>query len=143
MAEGTGRTLKPSKFTVKPMDESRVYPNTAPDDYGQVNTPDKDRSRMGGSANHATESHYRADTDASQGALHHTLGPGRNQSAPGNHQHDGMTSQKIGPFEANPSFNPALPIGPTNLQFRPAWTCPNTTAGIRELLHNFLEFRDV
>lgn len=143
MAEGIGRTLKPAKFNIKPQTESRVYPDTQVDNYGQVNTPDRDKSRMGGSADRANEAHYRADVDASQRALHHTLGSGRNQSAPGNHQHDGLTSMKIGPFEPDPAFNPALPASSTNNQFRPAWTCAATAADIRILLHNFIEFRDV
>ena len=144
MSEGTGRILKPTKFHVNPTPESRVYPDARPDNYGQVNTSDRDKSRMGGSASQANEAHYRTDTDASQKALHHTLGTGRNQASPGNHQHDGITSSFLGPWEINPAFNPALPVNDTtNPQYRPVWTCAATVASIRTLLHNFIDFRDV
>jgi len=36
--------------------------------------------------------HTHADTDGSQKAIHHTLGPNHNQAAPGNHSHDGGNS---------------------------------------------------
>lgn len=40
--------------------------------------------------------HRFSDLDSSQLSQHHTLGPSRNQSAPGNHIHDGTTSVNIG-----------------------------------------------
>jgi len=35
------------------------------------------------------------DTDGSRTALHHTLGAGHNQAAPGDHMHDGGSSQTL------------------------------------------------
>lgn len=143
MVEGVGGELRPTKFGIKSFGESRVYPDTRPDPYGQVNTSDQDRSRMGGSADIANEDHYRADTDSSQRSLHHTLGISRNQASPGSHTHDGLTSPLIGPSEPNPSFNPNLTPSDTNQKNRPAWTCAATASDIRALLHKFVNFRDV
>jgi len=42
-----------------------------------------------------TNFHQRSDVDSSQQSQHHTLGSRRNQSSPGNHTHDGGSSQKI------------------------------------------------
>lgn len=39
--------------------------------------------------------HNNADTDSSRTALHHTLGPGRNQAASGSHRHDGNDSPML------------------------------------------------
>lgn len=39
--------------------------------------------------------HNNADTDANRTALHHTLGPGRNQAASGSHRHDGNDSPRL------------------------------------------------
>lgn len=39
--------------------------------------------------------HENADTDGSQKSIHHTLGPLHNQSAPGDHTHDGGTSARL------------------------------------------------
>lgn len=39
--------------------------------------------------------HKNADRDGSRTALHHTLGPGHNQAAAGNHSHDGGDSASI------------------------------------------------
>lgn len=39
--------------------------------------------------------HEKADKDASPKALHHTLGPGTNQAAAGNHTHDGGNSAQL------------------------------------------------
>ena len=43
-------------------------------------------------AREVAEFHSNADTDSSQAALHHTLGMGANQAAPGYHTHDGSNS---------------------------------------------------
>lgn len=48
------------------------------------------------STTEVTKAHSNADTDASQNALHHTLGQGHNQSSPGDHNHNGKNSKKIG-----------------------------------------------
>lgn len=39
--------------------------------------------------------HANSDVDSSQQAQHHTLGPRHNQSAPGDHSHDGGTSSQL------------------------------------------------
>lgn len=131
-----GRTLKPSAFTVKEQHRSRVYPDDYPDDYGQVDSGDKDLSRLGIPPGESDERHYRSDLDSSQQALHHTLGSGHTQAAPGDHQHDGRTSLKMGPLEFDPT--------PGNEgKTRPALTLAATAADIRTFLHNFFEFRDV
>lgn len=39
--------------------------------------------------------HKNADTDVRKESIHHTLGPGQSQAAPGDHMHDGGTSRKI------------------------------------------------
>jgi hypothetical protein len=41
------------------------------------------------------EFHSKADTDSSALALHHTLGPKKDQASPGNHTHNGDTSRLI------------------------------------------------
>jgi hypothetical protein len=39
--------------------------------------------------------HEKADKDASPKAIHHTLGPGPNQAASGDHSHDGGNSAQL------------------------------------------------
>lgn len=39
--------------------------------------------------------HTNADTDTRPESLHHTLGPGNTQAAPGNHTHDGGNSELL------------------------------------------------
>lgn len=91
----TGKTLKPSKFAVKKFTEERVYPNSSPDDFGQVRSGDKDRSRIGKPPETSAQDHYHSDLDSGPQSQHHTLGTGRNQSSPGNHIHDGVTSRML------------------------------------------------
>lgn len=50
---------------------------------------------MPADAKEVREFHLRADTDGSPKAIHHTLGPGPNQAAPGNHTHDGGQSATL------------------------------------------------
>lgn len=38
--------------------------------------------------------HTNSDVDSSQKSQHHTIGPSRNQASPGDHTHDGGTSNK-------------------------------------------------
>lgn len=143
----TGRTLEPSEFTLKEFGRSRVYPDGYPDDYGQVDVADRDRSKMGEFPSPSDSAHYRSDVDASKQSLHHTLGNSRNQGSQGDHQHDGVTGLKMGPFEFNPAFNPALPEtqwpNAANWKIRPQLTVAATAADIRTFLHRFFEFRDV
>lgn len=91
----TGRTLQPSNLTVKKFDESRVYPESGPDQYGQALSGDKDKSRAGKPPADSVQDHYRSDVDSGPKSQHHTLGNGRNQAAPGNHTHDGVTSKLL------------------------------------------------
>lgn len=39
--------------------------------------------------------HTNADTDGSSKSIHHTLGPGRGQASPGDHDHNGGSSKLI------------------------------------------------
>lgn len=50
---------------------------------GQFGRPD---------ANTLREFHQNADTDSGSDAIHHTIGPGVNQAASGQHNHDGNNS---------------------------------------------------
>lgn len=43
--------------------------------------------------------HTNSDKDGSQQAQHHSLGPGHNQAAPGDHSHDGGTSTRLSPLD--------------------------------------------
>jgi hypothetical protein len=80
--------------------------NSPTDPFGQV-TPEqqtKDSAHQGPIPEIVNQAHFRADTDSHQHALHHTLGKGRNQSAPGAHIHDGVDSLMLGPmiFDSTP-----------------------------------------
>lgn len=135
MAEGVGRELKPAKFGIAPGGTINPQPITKPDDFGQVYDAAKDHS--GGnvpSAAMAAQNHQNSDVDSSPKSQHHTLGSRRNQAAPGDHIHDGVSSSKMGPLEMDPA-NPG--------QTRPVLTCAADATSIRALLHNFIEFRDV
>lgn len=50
---------------------------------GKFGRPDADSVR---------EFHINADTDVDPNSLHHTIGPGYNQAASGQHNHDGNNS---------------------------------------------------
>jgi hypothetical protein len=39
-----------------------------------------------------TAFHEKADTDGSEGSIHHTLGPRKGQASPGDHEHRGGSS---------------------------------------------------
>lgn len=138
----TGRILEPSKFTITPVKPDRLYPDDSPDNYGQVNNPDKDRSRLGMPPNTSASDHYHSDCDSSPQAQHHSLGANRNQAAPGNHSHDGVSSAKIGPMEMDPT--------PGNEgKTRPSLTITGSKGGNAALasllsyLQNFFNFRDL
>lgn len=90
MSEGTGRSLEPTKFGIG-------SPTAKPDKFGQV-TNDRNDSVSGDvpSAAEINQAHKFADTDSSQRSIHHTLGKRRNQAAPGDHIHDGISSPKLG-----------------------------------------------
>lgn len=46
-------------------------------------------------ARRVEEFHANADTDTRPESLHHTLGPSPSQASPGDHTHDGGTSQQL------------------------------------------------
>lgn len=62
---------------------------------------------VGGTAtpSEVSKFHANSDVDSAITAQHHTLGIQHNQSAPGDHKHDGGTSKRIGK-----GINPAFPI---------------------------------
>ena len=47
------------------------------------------------SAEQVEKLHKNADTDVRRESIHHTLGPGPVQAAPGNHRHDGSDSSLL------------------------------------------------
>jgi hypothetical protein len=139
--QGDERVLKPVEFGEDKFNENKVYPRKptpgGPDQYGQVGTSDKDKSKLSGEyTEDVRRTHTRADTDTGPRALHHTLGTARNQASPGDHNHDGRTSRKIGPLEMDP-----VNLGKT----RPVWTIPlaPSTADLVGLLARFVNFRQV
>lgn len=74
--------------------------------------------------------HTRSDADVGTGAIHHTIGTGHNQSAGGDHVHDGLSSRKLGQSQG---------FTVTNL---------STTDAVRiqsiiTLLHKFVDFGEV
>ena len=50
---------------------------------------------MSASADEVREFHTKADTDGSDGSIHHTLGPRKGQASPGDHDHRGGSSIAI------------------------------------------------
>ena len=54
-------------------------------------------------ATESTKDHSNSDVDSSVTAQHHTLGGQHNQASPGDHDHDGKSSRRIGKG-LNPSF---------------------------------------
>lgn len=54
-----------------------------------INSADRPDSKT------VTEFHQNADTDANKDSIHHTLGYGQNQAAPGSHTHDGTDSYQL------------------------------------------------
>lgn len=144
--------LTPSNLSVKEFEPSRVYPTkgpAGPDNYGQVDLSDKDRSRISDvGPDQSAADHYRADTDSARNALHHTLGSGWNQAAPGDHVHDGRMSSKLGPYIFNPAFNPSLPESPSNLKLIPELILTGSRGGnaalisLIAMIKQFLDFRD-
>jgi hypothetical protein len=101
----------------------------------------EDEAHQGAGPNDAAQAHYRADTDSSQKSLHHTLGPSRTQSSPGNHIHDGLHSVKLGGrvFDTNVGNEgqtvPALTISGSRNNNA-------ALASIIALLENFVDVND-
>ena len=59
-------------------------------DFEKPPTPDQSKKQ-----------HEKSDKDGSPKSLHHTLGPGPNQAAAGNHTHDGGNSAALDQLMAN------------------------------------------
>jgi len=142
MTEKNPHELTPAKFDVNKFRRSKVNQtteDTTPDQFGQSYNSDYDRSAWSSDTpQESRKAHTRSDVDLSPQSLHHTLGPRHNQSSPGDHIHDGITSRKIGPLEMDPT--------PGNEgQTRAEWTIPValTVADIVDLLEKFINFRQV
>jgi hypothetical protein len=135
-----GEELEPVKFSLNKFRRNKINQtesNTTPDQFGQQYNADYDRSKWSeNSPQESRRAHLRSDADLGPRSLHHTLGIKANQASPGNHNHDGFTSKKIGPME----------MDPVNLgQTRAEWTIPvaPTVADIVDLLEKFVNFRQV
>lgn len=100
----------------------------------QVNAAKKGHDHSGDGSSTATGSklnqantHQNPDTDAAPTSIHHTLGPGANQAAPGNHSHD-YSDVPNTPYRICTSFNrPSSPfeglmIFETDTNFMRVWT---------------------
>lgn len=123
-------TLRPANFGVS------KFPRPT-DSFGQDYNTDNDASKWSDSNPvDSRKLHQRADTDLSVRSLHHTLGNKRTQASPGDHNHDGSTSRKIGPLEMDPAN-----LGKT----RAVWTIPTaaTVADVVTLIKRFVEVRSV
>lgn len=112
---GEDNVLKPTKF--KPSDKVK------PDEFGQSYNSDTDPSKISElTAAQVRKFHLRDDVDNSPRAHHHTLGTGHNQASPGDHNHTGFNSKKIGPLEmdsgspGNTRAQWTLPVSPTGAQ---------------------------
>jgi len=138
--DATGRELKPTKFDVNKFRRSQVNQvrnETTPDQFGQSYNADYDRSKWTDmSPQESRRAHSRSDVDLGPRSQHHTLGIKHNQASPGDHNHDGVTSKKLGPMEMDP-----VNLGST----RAEWTIPvaPTVADLVTLLSKFVNFRQV
>lgn len=73
--------------------------------------------------------HKRSDVDSKTNAQHHTLGPGHNQSSPGDHKHDGTSSKRLGDgltISGSAAGNAALNSVITQLTTILGWTNSTT-----------------
>lgn len=134
MAKDNPHELTPSNFGVA---KAKRPEDRTPDQFGQQYSADNDRSKWSLDAPaESRRAHDRSDADMSPRSLHHTLGVKHNQASPGDHNHDGVTSKKIGPLEMDPV---------NNGQTRAEWTIPAspTVADLVSLLSKFVEFRQV
>lgn len=77
----------------KPLTQKDTPDQLYPDDpFGAVKESVQDPTPQPRVVN---QFHTRSDKDSTQTAQHHTLGTGHNQSSPGDHKHDGVTSKKL------------------------------------------------
>lgn len=64
---------------------------------GDFVNPDKDYSKWSQvPPQEINRMHFRDDVDTSAFSHHHTLGPKKDQASPGNHDHTGTISRKLG-----------------------------------------------
>ena len=68
-------------------------------------------------SNEVTKFHANSDIDASTVAQHHTLGIGHNMASPGDHDHKGKNSKRIGKG-LNPAFPSTATVGYTQAQMQ-------------------------
>lgn len=140
MAKDNPHELTPTRFAVN---KNRRSDERMPDQFGQQYSADNDKSKWSGDAPaESRRAHDRSDVDLGPRALHHTLGIKHNQASPGDHNHDGVTSKKIGPLIPNPKVGWVEGVDP---QFVPEWTLPAgyTLSHVVALLHKFVEFREL
>lgn len=116
---------------------NQAAPRTT-DQFGQQYDADSDNSKWSNeSPQDSRRYHTRSDADLGPRSLHHTLGSKHNQASPGDHNHDGTTSKKVGPLEMDPAN-----LGKT----RAVWTIPAaspTVADLIGLMQKFVNFRQV
>lgn len=111
------------------------------DSFGQPTNTREDETHLGTTPADSTKAHYRADTDSSKQALHHTLGSGRNQAAPGDHNHDGTTSGKLGKYAFDSTVGQEGKVVST-LSISGSRGGNAAVASIIALLGNFIDFKD-
>jgi hypothetical protein len=130
VSDDDDRVLRPAKFGI---DKFKKPTDSFGQDYNQDFDPSKWSSE---GPEESRKAHQRSDADLGPRSLHHTLGIKRNQASPGDHNHDGTTSKKIGPLEMDPA-NPG--------KTRAVWTIPAspTVADIVNLIKRFVEVRSV
>lgn len=124
--------LEPVKFGV---DKFKSTNKSATDQFGQQYDADADQSKWSNTTPaDSRKAHSRADTDLGPRSIHHTLGTKHNQASPGDHDHSGVNSNKLGPLE--------MVTGGVK---RPAWTLPNgyNTKDLKELIEKFTSFRSL
>lgn len=128
-----GEELKPTKFDITKLNKPTDQQDST-DRFGQQYNSDPDVAKWSDTTPAMSRKmHLRADTDMSVRSIHHTLGTKHNQASPGDHIHDGSYSKKIGPLRTTATGN----------VMEPEWQLTaNTVAGLMDLLHKFVEFRD-
>lgn len=128
----TGRNLEPAKFGIGSPTQNK------PDKFNQVTQ--KDASQTTGSVpdREVNSFHINSDVDSSRRSQHHTLGNARNQSAPGDHVHDGINGKRLGLYEMDPAGSKAIP----SLVLTGSKGGNVALANLIALLKNFIDFTD-
>lgn len=133
--------FKPTNPTTSSSRKEDEMESRTIDDFGQPEITKPDNTHQGTTPETAATAHYRADTDAGQQSLHHTLGPARNQAAPGNHNHDGTTSGKLGLYGFSAVVGQEGKIVPT-LAISGSRSTGAAVASIITMLKTFIDFTD-